>query len=162
MPRKRVLFLCIGNSCRSQMAEGFARAYGKDVIEPSSAGLAPAYAVSPLTIEVMKAKNIDLSEAVPKGLLETGSSAPAELVVNMSGRKLPVGPGVQVEEWQVRDPIGESKQVFEEVAAKVESLVMALVLRLRQQQQAAGPASPPRTGFGMRREFDSRRGHPGK
>src|SRR5579871_1009678 len=47
--KKRVLFLCIGNSCRSQMAEGFARAYGSDVMTPLSAGLSPAPIVAPLT-----------------------------------------------------------------------------------------------------------------
>jgi len=56
MARRKVLFLCIGNSCRSQMAEGFARTYGSDVIEALSAGLAPAISVSPATIETMKEK----------------------------------------------------------------------------------------------------------
>ena len=45
MPPQRVLFVCVGNACRSQMAEGFAHAYGADVMEPHSAGLAPAMAV---------------------------------------------------------------------------------------------------------------------
>ncbi len=159
MPRKRVLFLCIGNSCRSQMAEGFARAYAKDVIEPISAGLAPAHVVSPLTIEVMKAKNIDLSEAIPKGMMDPRVGTGPDLIVNISGRGLPFRPEVQVEEWQVRDPIGESKQVYEEVAAKIENLVMSLVLRLRRERQLSSVVPPPHSNPQTRREFDSHRRH---
>ena len=65
---KRVLFVCIGNACRSQMAESFARAYGSDVLVPSSAGLFPAKAVPPDTLRAMEEKNLDLSGQVPKSL----------------------------------------------------------------------------------------------
>ena len=63
-----MLFLCIGNSCRSQMAAGFARTYGVDVLTVQSAGLAPAMTVSSLTHKVMLEKNIDIGQEFPKGL----------------------------------------------------------------------------------------------
>src|SRR6267143_4877245 len=94
--KKRVLFLCIGNSCRSQMAEGFARAYGSDVIAAQSAGLAPAVSVAPLTRAVMLEKNIDIGDAFPKGL-DFAMRQGVDLIVNMSGRKLPPQSAVEVQ-----------------------------------------------------------------
>src|ERR1700676_3620098 len=66
--KKRVLFVCIGNSCRSQMAEGFARAYGSDVMLARSAGLSPALMIAPLTKQVLTEKNINIEDQFPKGL----------------------------------------------------------------------------------------------
>lgn len=63
----KVMFLCTGNSCRSQMAEGFAREYGKGVIEPYSAGLHASH-VNPLAIEVMREKGIDISQQSSKSI----------------------------------------------------------------------------------------------
>jgi arsenate reductase len=128
--RLRVLFLCIGNSCRSQMAEGFARTYGSDVMEPLSAGLYPARDIAMLTKLVMIEKNIDISEQFPKGL-ESVPSGPVAMVINMSGQKIPTPRGSTVEEWTVLDPIGMSEDVFREVAADIEQRVMRLVLSMR-------------------------------
>ena len=133
MSRARVLFLCIGNSCRSQMAEGFARAYGSDVMEPLSAGLFPASVVAPLTKKVMLAKNIDLSQASPKSLSEIALDG-VDIIVNMSGQKLAAGPSATVEEWTVRDPIGEKESVYEDVAGDIERRVMSLILTLRKRE----------------------------
>ena len=63
---KRVLFVCLGNSCRSQMAEAFAHAYGSDVIIPASAGFTPASRLAPDTIRAMAAKNLDLENHFQK------------------------------------------------------------------------------------------------
>ena len=127
--RKKILFLCIGNSCRSQMAEGFARAYGSDVMEPKSAGLMPATMIAPLTFKVMEEKNIQLNGQFPKGIDELGSGA-FDLIVNMSGTRLPAL-GSPVEEWTVRDPMGDKEPVYREVANQIEGLVMRLILGLR-------------------------------
>ncbi|HVT92164.1 MAG TPA: hypothetical protein VHD76_04930 [Bryobacteraceae bacterium] len=134
MALPRVLFLCIGNSCRSQMAEGFARAYGSDVMVPLSAGLAPAMLVSALTLKVMGEKNIDLLDAFPKTVEEALEGGPADRIVNISCRRLPFPANVPVEEWKVRDPIGEKESVFREVANEIEHRVMRLVLGLRNQK----------------------------
>lgn len=134
MSRARVLFVCIGNSCRSQMAEGFARKYGADVMEPHSAGLYPARMVAPLTMKVMLEKNVDVSSHFPKGL-EGIPPGPFDIVINMSGQKMPVSQGATAEEWKVPDPIGLSADVFREIANDIEQRVMRLVLLLRGRQQ---------------------------
>lgn len=129
-PRPRVLFLCIGNSCRSQMAEGFARTYGADVMEPLSAGLYPAAIIAPLTKKVMLEKNIDIGAQFPKGL-ESVPSGPVHTVINMSGYSVPTPQGATLEEWKVEDPIGLSEETFREVANDIEQRVMRLILALR-------------------------------
>ena len=104
------MFVCIGNACRSPMAEGFARTLGADVLVVQSAGLAPALAVVPLTHHVMLEKNIDLGDCYPKELKHVDGDV--DLIINMSGHSLPAHGSAQVEVWDVADPIGESEEVF--------------------------------------------------
>jgi arsenate reductase (thioredoxin) len=128
------------------MAEGFARAYGSDVLEPESAGVAPAISIAPLTHKVMLEKNIDLGHAYPKSMqmLKGGF----DLIVNMSGRDLPDDVGAPVEEWIVQDPIGMSEQTYREVRDQIEQRVMRLVLAARSrkppQSEEGQVAGPPR------------------
>jgi arsenate reductase (thioredoxin) len=129
--KKRVLFVCIGNACRSQMAEAFARAYGSDILIVRSAGLAPAGSLPPLTRQVLTEKNIPMEGQFPKGL-ESFSGEPFEVLVNLSGEPLPATlAAARLIEWNVRDPIGESESVYRAVAAQIEGLVMRLILELR-------------------------------
>jgi arsenate reductase len=128
--KKKVLFICIGNSCRSQMAEGFARSYGGDVMTAQSAGLYPAANVSPLTIATMKKRNIDVSGAWPKSIYEA-PGGPFELIVNISGCPLPDDVEAASIDWTVQDPIAFGEPMYEEVANKIEGLVMGLVLQMR-------------------------------
>ena len=121
--------MCIGNSCRSQMAEAFARAYGSDVMEAKSAGLAPAMTIMPQTRAVLAERNLNVDAHYPKSLAMV-SAEPFDIVVNMSGMKLPAGEGRQIE-WPVPDPVGQKDEVYRSVAAKVETLVMRLILELR-------------------------------
>jgi arsenate reductase (thioredoxin) len=130
--KKSVLFLCIGNSCRSQMAEGFGRRYGSDVMECASAGLAPASIVQTMTRKVMEAKNINIDDQFPKNLEQVPLSR-FDLVVNMSGRQLPTRLPIPVREWKVEDPIGQSEEVYLEVRDQIENLVMQLILELRRE-----------------------------
>ena len=142
MPPIRVVFLCIGNSCRSQMAAGFARTYGADVLIVQSAGLAPAMTVSSLTHQVMLEKNIDIGQEFPKSL-EMTSSSDADLIINMSGHRLPRKTEARVEEWAVRDPIGENEEVYREVRDQIEQRVMRLILKVRASKPAV-EAEPAR------------------
>jgi len=130
--KKRVLFVCIGNACRSQMAEAFARAYGSDVLTVHSAGLAPAGALPPLTRQTLGEKQISTDGQFPKSL-EMFVGKQFEIVVNLSGEVLSAAafPGARLIEWSVRDPIGESETVYRAVAAQIENLVMRLILELR-------------------------------
>ena len=120
------------------MAEGFARAYGTDVLIPQSAGLAPSLSIAPLTHKVMLEKNIHLDAAFPKPF-DTTLLRDCDLIVNMSGYKLPLDVAMQVEEWTVLDPIGESEDVYREVANHIEHLVMQLILKLRAQRPHRNP-----------------------
>ena len=141
---KLVLFVCIGNACRSQMAEAFARAYGSDVLTPASAGLWPAQAIPPDTLRAMEEKNLDLSGHVPKSLLDL-DGAMFDLIVNMSGSPLPPMGGAAVREWQVPDPIVMDYKDHCGVRDQIERLVMNLILELRrlekQELAAKGPAT---------------------
>jgi arsenate reductase len=127
--KKRVLFVCIGNSCRSQMAEAFARAYGSDVMEVQSAGVSPATMIAPLTRQTLAERNLSVDGHFPKGL-ELIRRTPFDLVVNMSGIPLSV-PGAHVLDWMVPDPIGQRDEVYRAVATQLETLVMRLILDLR-------------------------------
>src|SRR3984893_14915760 len=98
-PRPRVLFVCIGNSCRSQMAEGFARAYGADVMVAASAGIAPAMVVAADTRRAMREKNILLEDHFPKSVHQLGK-ARFDLIINMSGVELPEWITTPVRVWQ--------------------------------------------------------------
>lgn len=138
--KRRVLFLCVGNSCRSQMAEGFARAYGSDVLTPASAGLAPASYVAPQTVECMSEKNIDVRSQFPKAV--TGlRRADYDLVINMSGHPLPGK--LQCRDWAIQDPIGRDAKTYRKVRDQIERLVMDLILELRRDSKPA-KAGPPK------------------
>ena len=116
------------------MAEGFARTYGSDVLVSRSAGLAPATFISPLTVKMMAEKNIDLREHFPKdlGIL---SSEKFDVLVNISGNKLPGDMDIPVLEWKVEDPIGGKESLFREVCNQLEGLVMKLIIETRAEQQ---------------------------
>jgi arsenate reductase len=141
MAIKRVLFLCIGNSCRSQMAEGFAAKYGSDVMHAVSAGLAPAQIVQPLTKKVMEAKNININHQYPKDLA-TVDPATFDMIINMSGRNFPATDGIDVRQWRIEDPIGKEEEVYIAVRDQIEMQVMHLVLELRRNANPQQPAKP--------------------
>jgi len=127
--KKRVLFVCIGNSCRSQMAEAYARAYGSDVMEVHSAGLAPATSIAPLTRTVLAEKNLTIGDQFPKAI-DSASSQRFDIVANMTGAPLDLAPA-RVLDWPVPDPIGQKPEVYRTVATQIEGLVMRLILELR-------------------------------
>ena len=129
-PKPRVLFVCIGNSCRSQMAEAFARSYGNDVLVPASAGLSPAFSVAPDTHRAMLERNLDLRDHFPKTIRQLGR-ARFDIAVNLSGVPLPDGVAPRVIEWDVEDPIGMSYKDHCDIRDQIEHLVMDLVLELR-------------------------------
>lgn len=151
----RVVFVCVGNACRSQMAEGFARAYGRDILRPASAGIAPAAAVPEETRRIMLEKNIDLSAAAPKALDEIPFENP-DLLINMSGQPIPAPPGAQLLEWKVQDPYLLGDDVYRRVRDEIERRVMALVLELR------GKAIPKHSGRAPETAGETQRGTPGR
>ena len=135
--RKRVLFVCIGNSCRSQMAEAFARAYGADTLWVQSAGLSPATTVAPLTKQILAEKGLSSEGVFPKGL-DLLAREKFDLVVNMSGH--PFQHPAEMVTWSVKDPIGMTVETYRSVADQIEGLVMRLILETRTK---ARPATAP-------------------
>jgi arsenate reductase (thioredoxin) len=130
MKRAHVLFVCIGNICRSAMAEAMARKYGSDVLVASSAGLAPAPVSHELTRTVLAEINIDMGDHIPRRLSDVDLSR-YDLIVNMSGSQLSGDLGVPVENWDVKDPYGRPEAEFRAARADIEMRVMQLILRLR-------------------------------
>ena len=119
------------------MAEGFARKYGSDVLEAASAGLAPALIVQPLTKKVMIERNVNIDDQHPKdlGMLDVKTF---DLLVNMSGTKLPARIPVEVRDWRVEDPIGQTEEVYLTVRDQIENAVMRLILEFRRQARSEG------------------------
>jgi arsenate reductase len=134
------------------MAEGFARFHGSDIVEPFSAGLAPAMSIAPETRKVMLEKNVDLGEQFPKDLYLVRPEL-MDTVVNLSGMILPEGPWKDLRNWPVPDPIGKSEKFHRQVRDDVETRVMELLSELRQRGQNAGTEGlpPARVRFGRTR-----------
>lgn len=134
MPKKKILFLCTGNSCRSQMAEGFAHALAGDQWEVSSAGIAPA-GVNPRAVEVMSEVGVDISghtsKAIDPDLLNS-----VDVVVTLCGdaaESCPITPpGVKRIHWPLPDPAratGMEKEImasFRAVRDEIKERVIAL------------------------------------
>ncbi len=112
------------------MAEAFARAYGEDVLVPSSAGFSPPDSIPVDTLLAMKEKNLDLTAQFPKSLTNRSRSE-FDLIINMSGIPLPTKKGAPVREWTVQDPIGLDYQTHCAVRDHVETLVKDLIQELR-------------------------------
>jgi|SRR5208283_2683177 len=129
----RVLFVCIGNAYRSQMAEGFARRLGQDVMTAESAGLTPVDLVPEATLEVMREKGIDITTQFPKaaGSVDLRSY---DVVVNMTGLPIPGAPKSSTRAWVVPDPVGAGYESVRAARDEIESLVMGLILELRRQR----------------------------
>jgi arsenate reductase len=129
---KRVLFVCIGNACRSPMAEGFANQYGSDVLSATSAGLAPLQKIPLETVAAMDEINVDVSRHVPRRY-DPFEAVDCDLVINMAGYKLPGALGKKVVEWHVKDPFRASPEAYRAVRDELEQRVMRLILELRKQ-----------------------------
>jgi arsenate reductase len=126
MKKKRIVFVCVENARRSQMAEGFANAFGEGRLEIFSAGSSPSSQIDPLVIEVMKEKGIDLSGKRPKGL---GDLPPVEMdyLITMGCEETcPAVLAKKVIEWQIPDPKGKPIEVFREVRDILENRVKNL------------------------------------
>lgn len=132
--RTKVLFLCIGNSCRSQMAEAIARHVASDVIEPLSAGLLPFGEVTQPTIDVLAERGMCAEGQYSKPLTPQGLAA-ADLVINMTGRPgaaMFADPAPPVENWDVGDPFGFNLAVYRKIRDEIEAHIENLARRLRE------------------------------
>ncbi|WP_054713071.1 arsenate reductase ArsC [Rhodococcus sp. SMB37] len=126
-----VLFVCVHNAGRSQMAAGFLAALAGDRIEVRSAGSAPAEQVNPAAVEAMAEVRIDISTENPKVLTVDAVQA-SDVVITMGcGDSCPVFPGKSYRDWVLEDPAGRDvesvRPIRDEIQAKVEALITELV-----------------------------------
>jgi len=131
-PPVRVLFVCIGNSCRSQMAEALARHLASDVIAPSSGGLYPFCRIADPTRMVLLERGITIEGQFSKGLHDDSIPQPPARVINMSGQ--PVNShfaGIPIEDWTVEDPFGDDVATYRRICDDIEARVRDLAARLR-------------------------------
>lgn len=124
--KTKVAFVCTGNSCRSQMAEGLARYYGNDVLEVYSAGTHPATEVNPNAIEVLKEIGIDISSHKPKLLDDIPYEIDA-LIKMGCGVVCPFIPNKYEDDWGLPDPVGQPIEEFRRVRDIIKEKVLELV-----------------------------------
>jgi len=126
----RLLFVCVENSCRSQMAEAFARTLGGARVEAYSAGSRPSGAVNPRAIASMRDAGLDLSTHASKSLQDVaGPGAPAfDVIVTMGcGDACPWVPAARREDWSIPDPKALEPAQFARVRDQIEEHVRALL-----------------------------------
>jgi arsenate reductase (thioredoxin) len=130
-PPKRLLFVCVENSNRSQMAEAFARIHGRDKVEAYSAGPRPADQINPKAIEAMRRIGYDLSQHRSKSLAEI-PDIEFDFVATMGcGDECPFVRAKLREDWNIPDPKDSSAAEFSAVRDKIESRVVTMLLELR-------------------------------
>jgi arsenate reductase (thioredoxin) len=129
---KKVLFVCIGNSCRSPMGEAIARRSAADVIEAASAGLHPLGTIAAMTRQTLERNGCPVDELRSKGI-EPDLWKAAEIVINMSGyaRAAAFPDWQKVEDWDVEDPYGADPEVYQRIFEVIERRVGELAERLR-------------------------------
>jgi len=132
--KSRVLFICIGNMCRSPIAEGFAREMGSDVVEVWSAGLHPTGVVSEDAILMMEEHGVDISHQRSNGLDEVPLNE-MDMVVSMTGipavELFPAEFPGRLIDWDVDDPIGRPLSVFRRIGGEIEEKVKDLLEDIR-------------------------------
>jgi len=124
---KTVLFVCVENSNRSQMAEAFARLHGGDSVRAASAGSRPSGRINPKAIEAMREVGYDLTTHASKGL-EAFNGRPVDVAVTMGcGDECPVVLADRREDWQIPNPRAMSPEEFRGVRDLIESKVLELL-----------------------------------
>ena len=130
MSKPSVLFVCIHNAGRSQMAAGWLRHLAGDTVEVRSAGSEPADRINPVAVEAMREVGIDIASNTPQ-LLQTDAVRDSDVVVTMGcGDACPIFPGKRYEDWELTDPAGQPIEVVRQVRDDVRARVARLVSEL--------------------------------
>lgn len=138
-PPVKILFVCVGNACRSQMAEAFANRYGKGRVRAFSAGSHPYGSIVDDTYTVMAEKDIPLDGQCSKGLGDVPVGQ-MDVVVGMGCEvvcPLPAGFKGRKVDWSIPDPFGKGIEYFRNVRDTIERQVVDLVAEVRRRQMAA-------------------------
>jgi protein-tyrosine-phosphatase len=128
--RPTVLFVCVHNAGRSQMAAGLLSSLAGDRVDVRTAGSEPADELNPVVVEAMAEKGVDISREQPK-LLTADSVQAADVVITMGcGDACPIFPGKRYEDWELDDPAGEDIETVRRIRDEVEQRVRFLVNEL--------------------------------
>jgi arsenate reductase len=130
MTTPTVLFVCVHNAGRSQMAAGWLRHLAGDAVEVLSAGSAPAGTINPVAVEAMAEVGIDIATQQPK-LLSDAAVQASDVVITMGcGDACPFYPGKRYEDWKLDDPAGQGiesvRPIRDEIRGRVEALIASL------------------------------------
>jgi len=147
----RVLFVCVGNACRSQIAEALARRMAPDLLEVTSAGLSPLGRIPEATRAVLQEHGISLDGQFSKGLHDA-SLVPADVIVNLTGipgvslfsaSRIPSrtdsatqSPSAKVLDWDVYDPYGDDEETYRRVRDDIEFRLCEWIAALRIEHDA--------------------------
>lgn len=131
-----ILFVCVHNAGRSQMAAGLLRALAGDTVQVLSAGSEPAEQLNPVAVEAMTELGIDIATQQPK-ILTTDSVRESDVVITMGcGDSCPIFPGKRYEDWELDDPAGQSidavRIIRDDIRMRVEALMSELELPSQQ------------------------------
>jgi len=127
MPKASVLFVCVHNAGRSQMAQGYLRALAGDRIEVRSAGSMPGNQINPSAVAAMAEEGIDISNEQPKVLTDAAVEASDYVITMGCGDVCPFFPGKHYLDWVLDDPAGQGvecvRPIRDEIRGKIESLI---------------------------------------
>ena len=130
-PKPTVLFVCVHNAGRSQMAAGFMNSLGAGRIEVLSAGSAPKDSINPIAVEAMQEVGIDISNNVPKVLTPEAVQESDAVITMGCGDACPFYPGKRYEDWVLEDPAGQGiesvRVIRDEIKKRVETLLKELL-----------------------------------
>lgn len=122
-----ILFVCVHNAGRSQMAAGYARALGGDRVTVLSGGSAPGAALNPMAVAAMAEEGIDISAEVPQLLLTDDVKASDAVITMGCGDACPIFPGQRYEDWELTDPAGkgldEVRPIRDDIKGRVTRLL---------------------------------------
>ncbi|WP_295839039.1 arsenate reductase ArsC [uncultured Microbacterium sp.] len=125
-----ILFVCVHNAGRSQMAAGYARALGGERVRVLSGGSAPGDALNPMAVAAMAEEGIDISAEVPQLLLTDDVRASDAVITMGCGDACPIFPGKRYEDWELTDPAGkgldEVRPIRDDIKARVATLLREL------------------------------------
>jgi len=126
-PRPEILFLCVHNAGRSQMAAALAREIGGERISVTSAGSDPAEALNPAVVEAMAEHGLDITGETPRRLTDEMGRRAAVVVTMGCGDACPVYPGKRYVDWELPDPAGKTLEEVRPIRDEIERRVRSLV-----------------------------------
>jgi arsenate reductase len=125
-----VLFVCIHNAGRSQMAAGYMTALSHGAVEVRSGGSEPGTEINPIAIQAMREEGIDISQGVPQ-LMTTEAVQASDVVITMGcGDVCPIFPGKRYEDWELADPKGQNIDAVRPIRDDIKARITALLAEL--------------------------------